>query len=78
MNTVYELKAVFEAAEKAHRAAYRRAQWLERRLLDAPTEADYNSIAAELDRQEEQLKASGLALTRARYAYAAADLNGTA
>lgn len=74
MKTYFESKRDFEQAEKAYSDAFRRAQWLERRLMDAPTEEEYNRIKAELDRQEEQLKNLGLALTKARYEYGAAEM----
>lgn len=66
MKPYLEALEEFEAAEKAHRDAFRRAEWLERRLLDAPTEEDYNRLAAELDQQEKELKTLGRELMRAR------------
>ncbi len=72
-SSVFELRAAYELAEKEHRSAFRRAQWLERRLLDAPTEQDYARIKAELDAQEELLKARGRELALARYKYCAED-----
>ena len=72
-NNVLTLRADFERAEQEYRAAFRRAVWLERRLYDAPTEADYNTIAADLDAQEKRLHALGLSVCTARAAYAAAE-----
>jgi len=76
--TLDELRAEFDAAERAHRAAYRRAQWLEKRLFDATTETEYQEIAAQLDAQETALKSLGQELTRARYAYTGAELTARA
>lgn len=75
MKTYFEAKQDFEKAEKVHNDAFRRAQWLERRLMAAPTEEDYNRIKAELDRQEEELKGPlALALLRARAEWVEASL----
>ncbi len=75
MKTYFESKRDFEQAERAHRDAFRRAQWLERRLMDAPTEEEYNRIKAELDRQEEELRGPlALALLRARSEWVEASL----
>lgn len=71
-NSIKELKQAFIEAEERHRAAYRRAVWLERRLYDAPTEADYSRISAELESQEKQLRDLGLVAMGARFAYAEA------
>ena len=74
MKTYFEARKEFEQAEKAHNDAFRRAQWLENRLLNAPTEEEYNRIKAELDRQEEELKELSLALIKARYEWASASM----
>lgn len=78
MSEYLELKSAFEKAEKDFTAAYRRARWLEHRLYNAGTEAEYSDLAAQLDRQEEQLKSLGINLSRARFALAGADMNATA
>jgi ferric-dicitrate binding protein FerR (iron transport regulator) len=71
---IRQLKAAYETAKKEHRAAFRRATWLERRLYDAPTEADYRAISAELEAQEEKLKLLGASVANLCAAYAAADI----
>ena len=71
-NSIQELKKAFVEAEERHRAAYRRAVWLERRLYDAPTEEDYQRISAELENQEKQLQELGLVVINARLAYTGA------
>ena len=73
-NSTQELRQQFIEAEERHRAAYRRAVWLERRLYDAPTEADYQQISAELETQEKQLRELGLIAMQARIAYMGAAL----
>lgn len=76
--TLTELRAEFDAAERAHRAAYRRAQWLEKRLFEATTETEYQEIAAQLDAQETALDPLNVALIRARSAYIGAELSARA
>ena len=69
-----ELRAAFEKAEKEYTAAYRRAQWLERRMMDAQTDDEYNDYARRLEAQEAALKPLGLAVIRARYEYTAGQM----
>ena len=74
MKTYFEARRDFEQAEKAFNDAFRRAQWLERRLMDAPTEDEYKRLKTELDRREEELKDLSLALIKARYEWASASM----
>ena len=72
---VIELKTALENAEREHRHSLLRQQWLERRLIEAPTETEFHSLLAELTAQEEITVQLGRAVTRARYEWGAANLD---
>lgn len=73
MTNLLEVRAAFEAAEKDYTRAYRRAQWLEARMMAAETDDEYNNYARQLEAQEAVLKPLGLKLMRARYEYTAGE-----
>lgn len=72
--TVSELKIALETAEREHRHSLLRQQWLERRLLEAPTESEFHSLLAELTAQEENTVRLGQAVTLARCRWAGASI----
>lgn len=74
---IIELRTAYARAEREHRAAFRRASWLERRLFAAKDDAEYNDLAAELEQAEERLTELSAALIRARAEYAAAEIMST-
>ena len=71
---VIELKTALENAEREHRHSLLRQQWLERRLLEAPTESEFHSLLAELTSQEETTAQLGRAVVLARCKWADASL----
>lgn len=73
--TVTELKNALENAEREHRHSLLRQQWLERRLLEAPTESEFHSLLGELTTQEETTAQLGRAVALARYEWGAASLD---
>ena len=70
-NNAAELRLLYTRAEEAHQSAYRRAQWLERRLINAPTEEQFREIEKELQEQEKELRSLALEATRRRLDYVA-------
>lgn len=74
MKTVAEMKAAADAAERELRFANLRRQWMERRLLEAPTELEFDSLLAELSALEDKIVNLGLEVARARAAWAGADV----
>lgn len=72
--TVTELKTALENAEREHRHSLLRQQWLERRLLEAPTETEFHSRLAELTALEEITAQLGRAVSIARCKWADASL----
>lgn len=73
MKTVAELRAAADAAERELRFTNLRRQWTERRLLEAPTELEFNARLAELSALEIKIADLGLEAMRARMAWAQAD-----
>lgn len=73
MKTVAELKAASDAAERELRFANLRHQWMERRLLDASTELEFDSLLAELAALEGKIKDLTTKAMLARAAWAEAD-----
>ena len=74
MEDIRYLKITLESAEKTHTDALRRLQWLERRLMDAQTQEEYDHIKELLDKQEEYTKETGKIEMQARWKYAAATI----
>lgn len=72
--TVTELKTALETAEREHRHSLLRQQWLERRLLEAPTESEFHSLLAELTAQEDTTAQLGQAVNIARCKWSDASL----
>lgn len=66
-----ELRPQYVRAEEQHQSAFRRAQWLERRMLDAPTEAEFLRLEKELKEQEDTVRALAFEATRRRIDYLA-------
>ncbi len=72
MKTTAELKAAVAAAERELRFANLRRQWTERRLLEAPTELEFDSLLAELASIEGEIADLSLEVMCARSAWAQA------
>ena len=73
MKNVAELRAAADAAALELRFAVLRRQWMERRLLEAPDELEFNARLAELSALEGRIADLGLEAARARMAWAQAD-----
>ena len=72
MNVV-ELRVAADTAERELRFANLRRQWMERRLLEAPDELEFNARLAELSVLEGRIADLALEAARARRAWAQAD-----
>ena len=74
MEDIRYLKITLESAEKTHADALRRLQWLERRLIHAQTEEEYDHIKELLDAQEKYTKETSKIEMQARWRYVDATL----
>ena len=72
MNVV-ELRVAADTAERELRFANLRRQWMERRLLEAPDELEFNARLAELSVLEGRIADLALEAARARRVWAQAD-----
>ena len=74
MTNLLDVRAAFEKAETDYNRAYRRAHWLEARLMAAESDDEYNNYARQLEEQETALKYLGVALMKARAAFVGEEL----
>lgn len=74
MTNLLDARAAFETAETDYNRAYRRAQWLEARMMGATDDDTYNNYARQLEEQETVLKYLGVELMRARAAFVGEEL----
>ena len=72
---VRELKANFIEAEERYREAYRRAVWVERQLLDAPTTQAFDELSVILKDLERLVFELGEKAQIARVAYVQAEMS---
>ena len=68
------LKIRYDDLERQHRAIFRKCEWLERQLLQAPTSQEFDLIEAQLEEQERALKELAGQLSYVRALYTAAEL----